>query len=271
MAQMCRSLFKCSPALAILALVAFGSTSAWATSIPIGPLGGILDIGNSPGVLVGVSTTGGGQVGCINWLTPIGGSASPCSTSIVDSMSVSGGDPADFTVPSTGTIRDIPQGTAFISQFESVSSPLGTVFFDLTSIPAATPPASNDCSSGNVGSVCVPPSSPFTFLQKTSNQVDVSLAATLEAYTGSSSTGETPYNAIFSTTLSGKLSDGSQVTIPDILNLEFNEHGTITSTWSASESPAPVPEPVFSWFAGAGLVSIFLARRRQSRSRSQQA
>ncbi len=265
MAQRCRSLSRFSPAFAIIALIALGSATAWATSIPIGPQGGIVAIGNSPGVLVGVSSTGGGQTGCINWLTPFGGSASPCSTSTVDSMIVSGGDTTDFTIPSTGTIKDVTQGTSFISQFETINGPLGTVFFDLTSVPSATVPVGNDCTSGAVGSTCVPTGSPFAFHQVTADQVDVTLAMGLEAYTGSNLTGETPYNAIFSTTLSGRLSDGSVVNIPDILNLEINEHGTITSTWSASESPSAVPEPLMSWFVGAGIVGIVLARRRMSR------
>jgi hypothetical protein len=183
-------------------------------------------------------------------------------------MTVSGGDTTDFTIPSTGTIDDIPQNASFpISHFESIPGPLGTVFFDLTAVPAATSPVGNDCSSGAVGSVCVPPGSPFTFVQKTADQVDVSLAAALEAYTGTTATGETPYSAIFSTTLSGRLADGSSVTIPDILNLEFSEHETITSTWSASESPlAATPEPSMALFVGVGLLGIAFLRRRSLRS-----
>ncbi|HLG99465.1 MAG TPA: PEP-CTERM sorting domain-containing protein [Bryobacteraceae bacterium] len=251
------------------AIVAFavGSTNAFATAIPIGPGGGIVAIGNTSGTLVGVSSTGGSQIGCINWNTPFNGNASPCSSSTTVPMSVSGGDTADFTIPSTGTIRDIPQNVMLpLTQFESIPSPLGTVFFDLTSIPPAAPPASNDCSSGAVGSVCVPTGSPFRFTQASADQVDVQLVLGMQAYTGTSATGETPYNGLFSTTLSGKLSDGSVVTIPDILNLEFNEHGTITSTWSATESPSPVPEPTTTLLVGVGLLGMALYRRRVSQS-----
>lgn len=136
--------------------------------------------------------------------------------------------------------------------------------FDLTSFIAPTLPsgASNDCSSGTPGSVCIPPGSPFEFIQQDTNQVVVDLALGMEAYTGSSSTGETPYKGVFSTTLSGNLSDGSAATIPDIMNLEFNEHGTITSTWSATESPSPVPEPRMSLLVGVGLLGIALLRKR---------
>jgi hypothetical protein len=243
------------------------ATNAWAASIPIGADGGIVAIGNQSGSLVGVSSTGGTQVGCINWNTPLNGNASPCSSSTVNSMTASAGDPTDFTTPSTGTINNIPENVSLpVSQFETISSPLpgGTVFFDLTSIIPATPPVGNDCSSGAVGSVCVPPGSPFEFIQQSADQVVVDLALGMDAYTGSISTGETPYKGVFSTTVSGTLPDHTSATIPDILNLEFKEHGTITSTWSATESPSPVPEPTMPLLVGMGLLGIAFFRKRIS-------
>lgn len=261
---------KFSPALMIVAMTALSaSTNVWATAIPIGPMGGIVAIGNSPGTLVGVSSTGGSQIGCINWDTPFNGNASTgCTSSTVNTMSVSGGDTSDFNIPSTGTIKDVPQNLSGpITQFETISSPLGTVSFDLESIPAATPSPGNNCASAAVGTTCVPTGSPFQFTQVSADQVNVTLTADLDAYTGSMASGFTAYNAVFSTTLSGTLSDGSAVNIPDILNLEFNEHGTITSTWSATESPIPpVPEPALSMIAGLGFAGIVAGRRLLRRS-----
>jgi len=56
------------------------------------------------------------------------------------------------------------------------------------------------------------------------------------AYTGSSATGFIPYQGLFTTQLSGPLPNGQPASIANILAYEA-AGGTISSTWSATESP----------------------------------
>src|SRR5436305_553721 len=101
-------------ALAFSAL-AMAPTKASATPIPLGG-GGVLNISNLVGTLVGVSGT------CINWNYP---AACTAATSVQDS--VSGSDPAVFTVGSTplDTIKDLPVGVSLpLIDFQTVQSPL---------------------------------------------------------------------------------------------------------------------------------------------------
>jgi hypothetical protein len=255
-----------------------GSNSLLATAIPVtGPYFGELDISNLGGLLVGVSTTTGSQTGCVNFNTAIGGSASAtCGTSSPVNMSVSGLDPIDFTFPSTGTIKNIPQGTTAITTWETVPSPLagGTVFFDLTAVPAGVNSGTNDCT-GDVGSTCVPSStSPFVFRQVSTNQVQISFVVDAIAYTGTSASGNTPYIANFQTSLSGNLTGFGCVpsmanncndTVPNILNFEASG-GTIDAGWHATESPvSAIPEPISAALFGSGLVGLSLLGRRLRR------
>jgi hypothetical protein len=251
--------------LTILAVV---PVIGFATALPVNlPDLGELDIGNASGVLVGVSTGGGG---CVNWNTA---SATCLSTTAVN-MNISGLDSTDFTFPSTGTINDIPQGTTSIMHWETAPSPLpgGTVFFDLTGVPNATVPPGNDCSSGNLDTTCVAPNSPFVLFQASATQVNIVFVADANAYTGTSGTGVTPYTADFHTSLSGSLAGfgcvvgGPQVScsvnIPDVLTFEALG-GKISSTWSATESPVttPTPEPLTYLLFGSGLVALAMMRR----------
>jgi len=242
-------------AIAFSAL-AITTTGAFATSIPLGG-GGVLNLSNMPGTVVGVSNI------CINW----SGTAGPCTpTSVQDS--VSGTDPI-FVSGSTAqdTIKNLPAGVVTpLVAFETVQSTLpgGIVTFDLTSI--VLPGAAGNCATDVF---CRPGgASPFTFVQDTANQVTVSFAVTLLGYTGTSASGSTVYNGVFTTQLSGNLPNGAVVNIPNILAYEAGG-GNITSTWSASESPvAPttVPEPMSSLLLGSGLLGLSLFGRRYRRS-----
>src|SRR5579863_10166503 len=86
-------------AAALVALILVPN-SLRATSIPLGG-GGILQLDNMTGQLVGVDNT------CINWGWPAG-----CQTTTGIQDTVSGQDPAVFTVGSTplDTIKDLPSG-----------------------------------------------------------------------------------------------------------------------------------------------------------------
>lgn len=242
-----------------LGVLAIAPTNASATPIPLGG-GAVLNISNLQGTLVGVSNA------CINWGVP-----NPCSASTVVGDTVSGSDPAVFTPGTLGdTIRDLPVGVVLpLTDFETVTGPLGTVHFDLTAIKTPVTPAGNNCSTFALSAICAPGGgSPFTLFQQSDNQVGISMALSEIAYLGTSTSGFTPYNAIFTTQLSGNLSDGSAATIPHILAL-IAGGGTISATWSATESPiSPVPEPSEFLLLGSGLVGLGLWKSRRSRLRS---
>lgn len=235
--------------------MAMAPISVLATSIPLGG-GGILNLSNMPGTVVGVSSV------CINW----SGVAGPCVTGSVQDA-VSGTDPI-FVSGSTAadTIKNLPAGVATpLVGFETVQSTLpgGVITFDLTSI--VLPGASGNCATDVF---CRPGGpSPFSFTQNSANQVSVSFAVTLLAYTGTSASGTTVYNGVFTTQLSGTLPNGATVTIPNILAFEAGG-GNITSTWSATESPvapATVPEPLSFMLLGSGLVGVSVLGRRRYR------
>jgi len=243
-----------------LGVLAIAPTNASATPIPLGG-GAVLNISNLVGTLVGVSNT------CINWGYP-----AACSINTAVQDTVSGSDAAVFTVGSTplDTIRDLP--LAFITpvvDFETVQSPLagGVVHFDLTSI--VIPGAFGNCASSAVNTVCNPGNnSPFTLIQETPTQVGILLAINANAYTGTSASGTTPYNAIFTTQLSGVLNNNAPVTIPNILAL-IASGGTVSATWSATESPiSAVPEPSQFLLLGSGLVGLGLWKSRRLGNRS---
>ena len=243
---------KLTVSTAAMVLLGFAPGQASASPIPLDG-GAVLNISNLVGTLVGVSNT------CINWGYP-----AACSASTAVTDSVSGSDPAVFTVGNTGTIKDLPLGVALpLVDFQTVLGPLGVVHFDLTAIQTPATPAGNNCSTFALSAICAPGgASPFVLFQQSANQVGISMALSENAYLGTSSTGTTPYNAIFTTQLSGNLSNGQTVTIPNILAL-IGGGGTITATWSATESPlSAVPEPSQLVLLGTGLVGLGLWRRR---------
>src|SRR5689334_8490513 len=179
-----------STAAIVLLGIAPGQVSA--SPIPLGG-GAVLNISNLVGTLVGVSNA------CINWGYP-----AACSVNTAVPDSVSGSDPAVFTVGNTGTIKDLPIGVVLpLVDFQTVAGPLGLVHFDLTAIQTPATPAGNNCSTFALSAICTPGGgSPFTLFQASANQVGISMAMSENAYLNTSATGTTPYNSIFTTQLS---------------------------------------------------------------------
>lgn len=225
-----------------LAVLAIGTTNMFAAAIPTTD-GGILQLVNFTGSLVGVTTA---PSPCINWsggaTCPVGGTAE---------VTV-GGASADFsTVASTADkIKDLT-GYGSVVGFQTIvgGSKVGgaTVHFDLTSVVLTGGGAGyGNCTSNAPMNSCSPVGSPFSFTEDiTGTQVTISFSVFLNAYTGSSSNGFTPYVGIFTTHQSGTLVGagacaGLTANITNILSCQ-GAKGTIDATWAASESPYGKP------------------------------
>ncbi len=237
--------FKSSLPIA-MAVIALTSMNAFATPIPLGG-GGLLNLSNQTGALVGINTGSS----CIAFSNIV----SPCTGTTGDL--VSGGDPLFGT---TGTIKDI--STSFpISAFETA----GPATFDLLNIIA--PSGFGACTTSTSSGSCT--TGTFVLTQTSATQVSISLSLNLLGYEGSSSTGSTSYLGVFTTQLSGNLSAfgcSGDDTIGNILLCE-GAGKTITSTWSATESPiAGVPEPMTFSLMGVGLLGLGLISRRRTKS-----
>jgi hypothetical protein len=252
------------PALGIglFSLLVAGQTSAYANPIPIGD-GGILSISGAVGTEMSLNTV----TPCFNW-----GGGSTCAGA-THSMNVSGAS-MDFSTAasSTDTIKDL-SGFGPVSDFETIlgGTAVGgaTVHFDLTSIVVNGGVASGDCTSNNPSNSCTPANSPLNLIEN-STGVSISFVALLNAYTGTSGTGVTPYVATFSTQLVGTLNGtgachGIAANLANVASCE-GAGGTIDTTWSATEPPAPatapVPEPATLTLTGLGFAAVARFRRR---------
>ena len=242
----------------VLSILALASITASASPLPLSG-GGVLQTSNLVGTLAGFSNT------CINWNASLA-----CSASTAVQDSVSGSDPALFSVGSfEDTIRDLPSGTSTLVDFETVLGPLGLVHFDLTSI--VIPGAGGNCTTFALFATCTPAGSPFTLTQSSSNQLSLSFSITEIAYLGTSATGSTAYDGVFSTQFSGNLPNGQAYTIPNFLAY-IAGGGTVTSTWSSTQSPHSTtipgtPEPSsFTLLLTPALASIALFRRKLQRA-----
>lgn len=206
-----------------------GSIDAFATAIPIID-SGILTIGNTTGVLVGITSV----PFCINW-----GGGSACAGAS-HPVSISGLS-ADFFPGSAGTIKDV--SAVPVVDFLDVSGLFGTIHFDLISLPVNPGVDVGICTSNAPLNTCTPALSPFTLSQDvTGTQVTIAFAALMNAYTGASTSGSTPYKARFSTNLSGTISgtgacSGLAANITNVLTC-MGAGGTIQATWSATASPS---------------------------------
>jgi hypothetical protein len=226
-------------ALIMLGL-ALGSARAYATGLPITDNGN-LAISNVEGLVVGITTV----PLCISW-----GGGSNCASFTGAQMSVSGQSNL-FSIATSAVdhMRDL--GSTPLLDFMTV---LGagalagqTIQFDATSIPTS-PVTVGNCASNAPLNTCTPAHSPFTFTEDlTGTQVTIAFDVLLNAYTGSSASGFTPYKARFSTNLSGSI-DGFGAcagTVANIVNLLACQAagGFIQATWSATASPGAPPPP----------------------------
>jgi hypothetical protein len=225
--------------------------NVFATPIPI--QGNGLLIKNNSTALLSVSS----NTPCIAF----SGIAPACSGTATP-FAVSGGDPI-FKIGTTGTIKDI--ATTPITAFETVQlNSGGPAIFDLLNI--ITPSGFATCTTSTNSGSCS--TGTFVLTQISSNQVQIGLALNEIGYVGSSGTGFTSYVGNFQTTLSGSIAGCTGAncsdTIGNILLWESGAGHTITSSWSATQSPIPgVPEPATLSMMGIGLLGLGLMRRRK--------
>lgn len=190
-------------------------------------------------------------------------------------MDVSG--PSDLFQVGTGTITDVSNAPLPLIAFETVPGAGAlsgqTINFDLTSIPTSSATVGN-CTSNAAFNSCTPAFSPITLAEdSTGLQVTITFTTLIDGYTGSSLSGSTAYRALFTTQQSGTLVGlvncaGLPANITNILSCEA-AGGTITATWSATESPlgqgipggGGAPEPASMFLIGAGLPGLGSAKK----------
>ena len=220
--------------------------NVFATPIPLGG-GGVVNLSNISGKLLSVSSA----PPCIAF----SGVTSPCTGTTA--TLVSGVDPIFGT---TGTIKDI--SSTPLTAFKTVALAAGgTATWDLLNI--ITPSGFATCTLATVSGSCS--TGTFILTQTSFNQVSIALSLNEIGYIGSSGTGFTPYIGVFTTQLSGNIAGCSgancAVTISNLLAWE-GAGNSITSTWSATQSPV-VPEPATLSMMGIGLLGLGLMRRRK--------
>lgn len=243
-------------ALAVVALSGLMVGPTIASPIPLGG-GGVVNLSNSPGKLVAVSS----NTPCIAF----SGLAPSCPGGPTADI-VSGVDPIFGT---TGTIKDI--STTFpIVAFETVNLTIagGPAIWDLLNI--ITPSGFSNCTTSTNSGACS--TGTFVLSQTSPTQVSISLSLNEIGYLGTSSTGSTPYVSVFTTQLSGDLTafgctgPNCADTIGNILLWESGAGHEISSTWSATESPvAATPEPASYGLIGSGLIGLVLFGRKLSK------
>jgi len=247
----------------VLALGAAASSIVFATALPL-PDNGVVQFSNLTGALVGVTTV---PTPCINWS---GGSTCAGATHLDEDTSSSN----DFTSGATAadTIKDISTlGPVVLFQTAQAGSADGgsgaTVNFDLVSIVLPNGGAGFGTCNNAANTSCNPAGSPFTLAEDGSGDVTLSFTALLEAYTGTSASGETPYKEIFTTQFTSALigtgpCNGLAPSETNILSCEGGG-GTIDASWSSTAGPN-VPEPGTSammLLAGGSLVLLSRLRR----------
>ena len=211
------------------------STNALATPLIITG-SGTLAIENAPGGLVGVTSSN-------ICFFPI------CLSPTAVFMDASGADPAVFqTGTNAGTISNLVGGAALNTPFMTVTGrgaeAGNTINFDFSSLVINTGATIGNCTSNAAFNSCTPAGSPFTFIESsTGTQLGILFTALLKAYTGTSATGSTAYEALFTIPLGPTLvatpaCNGEAADITNALSC-LAAGGEMPSVWSASGGPQP--------------------------------
>jgi hypothetical protein len=256
-------------AIVTLFLVTSALVSAFADVMPITD-SGLLNITNSPVSTLGI--TGLTTPLCLNF-----GGGTTCA-GMTHPMDVAGaGNSNLFVSPGTGSIKDL-NTTGALTDFETVTGAGAltgqTIHFDLTSVVVNGSTASGNCNSNAPLNSCQPANSPFALMENAAGTVlFIGFNVLLDGYTGSSSTGSTPYEGVFTTQQAGLFSgtgacSGKAADITNFISCEA-AGGTLDVNWSATEAPVPIqptPEPISLVFLGSVLLAL-TPRLRRSRNR----
>lgn len=249
-------------AAVVAVILSVASAGTFADSLPITD-SGILQIESLQGTTVGITTS---PLLCINWS---GGSSCPSPLATVQ-MGVSGtSNLFEISASTTDQIKNVGVGAPpTLAQFETVEGAGAlageTIDFDLTSLITNGGSTAGNCTSNANFNACTPAFSPFTLLE-TPTGVSISFSVLLNAYTGTSASGVTPYQGLFTTQVSGTIAGSGPCAgmVADITNILIcgADGGTINSTWSATESPmmsttTPAPEPESGMLLLAGLLGL---------------
>ncbi len=244
--------------------IAVALSASFAVTALAGPITGTVQIGQGS---VGVTNTAidffGGPPTCA--------SPNPGSPGCFSVSTGTGSFASAISNTGNNTIQDLigppPGGSIFLPGFMVFNN---GVVFDLTAVPPAGLPLCSSVSTTAGGVTCVPSTvSPFRLTNGPgsgpggtgpANTVGVQLTLDVNGYTGSP-VGASPYVGVFTTQFSGE-------NIQDILNQLAAGGGTgeVSNSYSATFSPAGVPEPSSMLLMGLGLAGMtFMTRRLRAR------
>jgi hypothetical protein len=149
-------------------------------------------------------------------------------------------------------------GDVSVIAFAFFTASTGLVTFDLTHIDPGTGTLAG-CSDNTVGNVCTPAGSPFTLSQVTATSVGFAFSIEGWAYTGTSDTGESPAQALFT----GQQVPGTITGVLSALETNGSFSNSYSSTFSVTEAETPEPGTLGMFLIGAGLLGMGVLRSRR--------